>query len=188
MRLRIEFGVERYKPVVIADKEVARANRLAAKHHRRVDGAALRRPWAARSDMTGKDREIRPLRQCRNVPDRAIANDADRPAPPRLSAQNLANHRRLGAPLSRDDQNVAGSDPVDCHENSPEVRRLAEDRDGAPKQARLLSGRHKGTDRRVNLPFGAPDIDRNSDGNFRQRSTSALVKSLEETLDSNSQG
>ena len=106
------------------------------------------------------------MRQRRNIADRAIANDADRPAPPRLSAQNLADHRRLGAALSRYDQNVARSDPVDGQENGPKVGRLAQDRDRAPEQARLASGGHKRPDRRINLSLGAPDIDRDGDGNL----------------------
>jgi hypothetical protein len=81
------------------------------------------------------------LRQRRNIADRAIANDADRPAPPQLSAQNLADHRRFGATLSRDDQNLSRSDPINGKENGPEVGRLAQRRDRASKQAGLPSRR-----------------------------------------------
>jgi hypothetical protein len=77
---------------------------------------------------------------CASVATSRIA-PSDRPAPPRLSAHNLADHRRLGAPLSRDDQNLARSDPINGKENGPEVGRLAQRRDRASKQTGLPSDR-----------------------------------------------
>ena len=66
--------------------------------------------------------------------------------------------------LSRDDQNLARSDPINGKQNGPEVGRLAQRRDRASKQARLPCGRQERSDRWINLPLRAPDIDRNRDG------------------------
>ena len=92
-------------------------------------------------------------------------------------------------PLSRYDQNVAFSDMVDSQENGPKVGRLAQDRDRAPEQARLPSGRPKRPDRGVNLSLGAPHIDRDGDGDIAPAfdlSVGQIARG--DRVDSNSQG
>jgi hypothetical protein len=83
-----------------------------------------------------------------------------------VSAQNLADHRRFGVTARRDDENIAGADPIDGKENRAEVGRLAQGRNSAPKQARLPPGWQQRSDRRINLILGAPHIDRNGDRNI----------------------
>ena len=90
--------------------------------------------------MTCEDGKIGPLRQPSNISDCAVTNDANRSPPPQLSAQDLADHRRFGVAVSRDDQDLALANLINGKENGPEVGRFAQCGDGASEQPRLQAG------------------------------------------------